>query len=268
LVSIENITGSVHGDNIRGDAGDNRSRGLGDYDWLVGSDGNDFYDGGNGRDMVSYVHASSGVTVNLGSGRGTAGQANGDRYVSIERATGSIYEDLFFGSSGEDDFRGLGSYDWFVGSGGGKDRYDGGSGKDTVAYSSSSAGVTASLLLGRGSAGDAARALYTSIENLTGTSYADRLTGDNGRNVLRGLYGEDVLIGNGGVDRLEGGGANDTLDGGSGWDYAIYSGNRAEYTVTTSGATTTVDRITPGGEGTDTLTNIEALQFADGFLFL
>jgi Ca2+-binding RTX toxin-like protein len=268
LTDIENVTGTIFGDFIRGDAGDNRIRGLGDYDWLVGSGGNDFFDGGTGRDMISYVYADASVTVNLGTGRGMGGQAAGDTYVNVERITGSIYNDLIYGSEGADDFRGLGGYDWFVGSGGGKDRYDGGSGKDTVAYSPAASGVVASLLLGRGSGGDAARDLYTDIENLTGTSFDDILTGDNGRNVLRGLYGPDRLFGNGGVDRLTGGGSDDYLDGGSGWDYAIFSGNRDAYTVATSGAQTIVDRIAAGGEGTDTLVNIEVLQFADGFVFL
>jgi Ca2+-binding RTX toxin-like protein len=272
LINIESVTGTILGDFIQGDAGNNRIRGLGDYDWLVGSGGNDVFDGGTGRDMVSYVYvyvyAAAGVTVDLGAGRGSAGQAAGDRYVSIERITGSVYDDLIYGSDGADDFRGLGGYDWFVGSDGGKDRYDGGSGRDTVAYSGSPGGVVASLLLGRGSGGEAARDLYTSVENLTGSSFDDILTGDNGRNVLRGLYGQDRLFGNGGVDRLTGGGSDDYLDGGSGWDYAIFAGNRAEYSVTTSGAQTIVARIAAGGEGTDTLVNIEALQFADGFLFL
>ena len=268
LSDIENVTGTILGDYIQGDDQNNRLRGLGDYDWFVGSAGQDSYDGGTGRDMISYVASPDGVSVDLGRGRGLAGQAKGDTYTSIERVTGSVFSDLFYGSDGEDDFRGLGGFDWFVGSGGGKDRYDGGTSVDTVAYSSSVAGVVASLLLGRGSAGDAARDLYTSIENLTGSSFDDILTGDNGRNVLRGLYGQDRLYGNGGVDRLEGGGSDDYLDGGAGWDYAIFSGNRHDYTITTLDDVTTVDRIAPGGDGTDTLINIEALQFADGFFFL
>lgn len=268
LSSIENATGSIHGDVIQGDAGANRLRGIGGYDWFVGSDGSDFYDGGTGRDMISYVLSPTGVTVNLGTGRGSAGQAAGDTYSNMERFTGSVHADLAFGSDGADDFRGLGGYDWFVGSGGGKDRYDGGSGLDTVAYSAAAAGVAASLLLGRGTAGDAARDLYTSIENLTGSSHDDILTGDNGRNRLRGLYGEDTLYGNGGVDRIEGGGSDDFINGGGGWDVAIFSGNRAEYTLGSQGRFTIVDRIAPGGDGTDTLINIEALQFADQMVFL
>lgn len=267
LLNIENVTGTIYGDYIVGDAGDNRIRSLGDYDWLVGSDGSDQFDGGTGRDMVSYVNAPSRVVVNLGTGRGTEGQAAGDTYTSIERITGSVHSDQLYGGDGEEDFRGLGGYDWFIGSGGGKDRYDGGNGSDTVAYWNSPTGVVASLHLGRGSAGDAARDLYTSIENLAGSSHADILTGDNGRNTLRGYWGEDTLIGGGGVDRLNGGGSNDTLDGGSGWDYAQYSGSRRDYSIETDGAITTVTHLT-GNEGIDMLTNIEALQFADDFFYL
>ncbi|WP_425046075.1 LamG-like jellyroll fold domain-containing protein [Primorskyibacter sp. S87] len=268
IVGVENVTGSVFGDYIEGNDGANRLRGLGDYDWMVGSGGGDTFDGGNGRDMVSYVHSQTGVIVDLGLGLGLAGQAQGDRYTSIERVTGSVFNDKLLGSEGEDDFRGLGGYDWFVGSGGGKDRYDGGSGDDMVAYSSSTSGVEASLLLGRGSKGDAAQDLYTSIEGLTGSGFDDILTGDHGRNRLRGLNGEDTLIGNAGVDRLEGGKGNDILDGGADWDYAIFSGNRSDYDISTLGMTTTVRDLRVSGDGLDTLVNIEALQFADDIMYL
>ncbi|SPJ31305.1 calcium-binding protein [Falsiruegeria mediterranea] len=267
LCQIEDVTGSIYGDVLQGDAGNNRLRGLGDYDWFIGTDGNDSYDGGSGRDMMSYVYAPGAVTVNLGTGRGTSGQAAGDTYTSIERVTGSIHGDLFYGSDGEEDFRGVGGYDWFIGSGGGKDRYDGGSGSDTVAYWQSSSGVSASLLLGRGSHGDAARDLYTSIENLGGSNHDDHLTGDHGRNYLRGYYGRDTLLGGGGVDRLEGGASDDTLDGGYGWDYALFSGQRNEYAISTRGDVTTVTHLS-GSDGTDTLINIEALQFSDDLFYL
>ena len=266
LIDIENITGSVHGDFIATDDAVNRIRASGGYDWMVGSEGADYFDGGTGRDMISYVYSDTGVTVDLGAGNGTAGQAAGDRYVNVERVTGSVHADLFYGGTGEEDFRGLGGYDWFVGSTGGRERFDGGTGRDTVAYSASTTGVSASLALGYGSQGDALRDLYTSIENLTGSSHDDILTGDGGRNILRGLFGEDVLIGGGGVDRLEGGASDDTLDGGAGWDVALFAGERDEYTITqgTAGYTVTHD----GRDGTDTIFNIEALQFADDMVFL
>jgi Ca2+-binding RTX toxin-like protein len=266
LTGVENVTGSIFGDVLQGDASGNRLRGLGDYDWFLGSGGNDSYDGGSGRDMMSYVYSPDAVTLNLETGSGTAGQAAGDTYTSIERVTGSVHGDLIYGGTAEEDFRGIGGYDWFIGSTGGKDRYDGGSGLDTVAYWNAAAGVTASLLLGRGSAGEAVRDLFTSIENLGGSNHDDHLTGDNGRNYLRGYSGDDLLEGAGGVDRLFGGRGNDTLDGGNGWDYALFSGNRAEYTISTVGSRTTVTHS--GGDGTDTVLNVEGLQFADDLLYL
>jgi Ca2+-binding RTX toxin-like protein len=266
LIDIENVTGSVHGDFIQTDDAVNRVRASGGYDWLVGSEGADYFDGGTGRDMISYVYADTGVTVDLGAGRGTAGQATGDRYVDVERVTGSIHSDLFYGADGEEDFRGLGGYDWFVGSTGGRDRYDGGTGRDTVAYSASTAAVNASLQLGYGSGGDALRDLYTSIENLTGSSHDDILIGDSGRNVLRGLYGEDHLSGGAGVDRLLGGASDDYIDGGTGWDVAMFEGDRDEYTITFGTAGVIVEH--DGRDGTDTIFNVEALQFADDMIFL
>lgn len=266
LRDIENITGTIFGDYIVGDEGNNRLRGLGDYDWFVGSGGSDYYHGGNGRDMVSYADATGSVTVDLAGGRGRAGQAENDRYVSIERVTGSSFSDILYGDDGANDLRGLGGHDVFVGSSGGRERYDGGAGLDTVTYFASNAGVTANLLRGYGSGGDAARDLFTSIENLGGTSFDDILAGDNGRNNLRGLAGQDRLMGNGGIDRIYGGAGDDFIDGGAGSDYILFDSDRADYTITRQAGTRDAIISWNGagaGEGTDTLLNVEYLVFAD-----
>jgi Ca2+-binding RTX toxin-like protein len=267
VTEFESITGSIFADVIEGDSRDNRLRGLGDYDWFIGTGGSDSYDGGNGRDMVSYVYAPSGVTLNLATGSGTRGLAAGDTYTSIERVTGSIHADIIWGGTGEEDIRGLGGYDWFIGSPG-SDRFDGGSGVDMVAYWTSITGVVANLAQGRGVGGDAARDLYTSIEGLTGSGHADDLTGDNGRNVLRGLGGNDTLDGYGGVDRLEGGRGDDIINGGWGWDLAVFSGDRSEYIIDrrAGGALTVTDTVL-SRDGTDLLTNVEALAFDDGWFY-
>ncbi|WP_417526270.1 hypothetical protein [Marinovum sp.] len=264
LTGVEQVTGTIFADRFTGDAGDNRFRGLGDYDWFNGSGGADTYEGGTGRDMVSYVASAQAVVVDLARG-GLAGMATGDSYDSVERVTGSIYADTLYGDGGENGFRGLGGYDTFIGSSGGRERYDGGSGLDTVSYHLSDAGVIASLLRGYGNGGDAARDLYTSIENLGGTSYADVLTGDNGRNNLRGLYGEDTLIGNGGIDRLAGGKSDDWLYGGSGSDFALFDGHRGEFTITRTGTRDSIVSWTGSGvgEGTDRLFDVEYLVFDD-----
>ncbi|WP_181892989.1 calcium-binding protein [Falsiruegeria mediterranea] len=265
LLNVENITGTAYADTITGDANENRIRGLGDYDWLIGSDGADFYDGGNGRDMISYAYAPGPVEVSLGANRGRAGQADGDRYVSIERVSGSGHGDKFYGGDAEEDFRGLGGYDWFIGSTGGRDRYDGGDGLDTVAYFLSTEGVSASLLLGYGSGGDAAYDLYTSIENLAGTSYDDTLTGNHERNTMRSYAGNDLIFGNGGNDQIFGGPGNDTIDGGPGSDYIQFAGAFSDFMVTRTGTRdATVQWIGSGsGDGTNTLYDVEYLVFDD-----
>jgi len=78
-----------------------------------------------------------------------------------------------------------------------------------------------------------------------------------GADAIAGGGGNDYLLGYGGNDTLTGGTGNDTLDGGAGIDTAVFSGNRAAYTI--GGGGTSVS----GPDGSDTLTNIERLQFSD-----
>lgn len=79
-----------------------------------------------------------------------------------------------------------------------------------------------------------------------------------------GGSGADVLSGNSANNRLTGGAGNDDLDGGGGIDTAVFSGNRSAYTIDTSGPKVVVT----GPDGTDTLVNIEFLQFADQIVAL
>jgi serralysin len=51
-----------------------------------------------------------------------------------------------------------------------------------------------------------------SIENLTGSAFADILTGNNGDNMLSGGAGNDLLTGGLGQDTLTGGAGNDVFD--------------------------------------------------------
>ncbi len=88
------------------------------------------------------------------------------------------------------------------------------------------------------------------------------IIGTSGADVLSGTSGDDVLRGHEGNDTLAGRGGNDSLDGGAGTDTATYAGARANFTVAKQGNTYTVTDNT-GAEGTDALTSIEKLQFAD-----
>lgn len=86
------------------------------------------------------------------------------------------------------------------------------------------------------------------------------MNGEDGTDILTGGSGRDTLNGGAGDDVLNGGGDNDTIDGGTGDDIAVFSGNRAAYTISTTSGVTTVT----GPDGADSLTNVERLQFADG----
>lgn len=84
---------------------------------------------------------------------------------------------------------------------------------------------------------------------------------------LVGSATANTLSGTGGNDKLEGLAGNDTLDGGSGTDTALYSASRASYTLTKSGAGFKIAALS-AADGTDTVTNIERLQFSDAKLAL
>lgn len=86
-------------------------------------------------------------------------------------------------------------------------------------------------------------------------------------NASGGVAG-DTIRGNAYANVLRGNGGNDTLDGGRGIDTAVFSGNRADYLITSLAGRVTVAHRNGGIDGTDTLTNIERLQFADATLSL
>lgn len=287
LTNIERVTGTIFADVMKGDANDNHLRGQGDYDWFLATEGNDTLEGGNGKDMVSFTGWGgnarpvvtnifninsidfNGVRVDLNDPSNNTNLAAGQTFISIERITGSSYQDIFFGDGNENDFRGLGGYDFFVGSAGGRERYFGGAGIDTVSYFQSTSGVSASIRngpvidgeqAGYGTRGDAARDLYFSIENFIGSNHDDSLTGNNLVNQLNGLAGDDFIFGYGGNDRMKGGAGNDTINGGAGSDFAIFSGDRADYAITrTSSTEVTVD----GLDGRDSLINVQYFVFDD-----
>ncbi|MFO1070301.1 MAG: cadherin-like domain-containing protein [Geminicoccaceae bacterium] len=112
---------------------------------------------------------------------------------------------------------------------------------------------------------------------ITGGSDGDTAYGGAGTDLLLGLGGTDVLDGGSDGDRLWGGGGDDSLiggsghdvlDGGSGRDTAVYDGARAAYRLTElGGGVIEVQDLEPGlagDDGTDRLTGVERLVFADG----
>ena len=294
VATFVNVTGSMHNDRLTGDlannhlvggGGDDSLRGAAGADLLVGGPGADVLDGGedtgerndmvpdpddtdpsDGIDMIAasedwavYRGAmaaadGSGVTVDLNTDTGTAGEAMGDTLRNIELIWGSKHDDTYIAGDGHDVIHG-----------------DGGS--DTVSYEASRHGVTVTLpatddsgqwtdtaVGDDGVAGtvddvpamfDEATpeivaswrggALDTLDERTTdGSSYEvqvddgitstrsyaegdilasiENVTGSRDGDVIVGDAVPNVLKGMGGNDELVGGAQNDTLYGGEGND--------------------------------------------------
>ena len=146
--------------------------------------------------------------------------------------------------------------------------WDGG-GNDTYDFSNYTTNVTVSLQPGTWTTVSS-----TQLANLGGGHYAAGnianayLYNNNPASLIEnaiGGTGNDVITGNIANNKLTGGAGNDTLDGVSGTDTAVYSGPSSAYQVTQNadGSWKVVDLRTGSPDGTDTLKNIDFLQFSD-----
>ena len=249
----DRLYGGTGSDSLQGEAGADRLHGGEEDDTLAGGEGGDLLsgdagadrlDGGEGVDTASYAGSDQGVTVNLVTGRGQGGDAEGDALSAIENLVGSSHDDTFIGA-------------------GGANRLDGGAGVDTVSYVSSDTGVWVSLLAGAGRGGHAEGDRLVGIENLSGSAHGDTLIGDGGANRLDGSgghdrleggAGDDWLYGGDGHDTLLGGSSSDRLDGGADLDTVSYEGSNAGVQVNLA-----TGAVSGGHAGGDTLSSIENL---------
>ena len=207
--SLENLTGSAYDDVLIGDAGVNVLQGGAGNDTLTGGAGADVLSGGDGVDWALYGASSNAVNVNLTTGLGLGGDAEGDKLSGIENIQGTVGDDVLMGSSVSNTLLGGQGSDLIEGRAG-ADLLDGGEGNDTASYEHAGSSVAASLTLQSGSLGDAAGDVLLNFENLTGSAYADLLTGNAGANALQGGDGDDTLQGMAGSDTLSGGAGSDT----------------------------------------------------------
>ncbi|MEZ5841016.1 MAG: cadherin domain-containing protein [Hyphomicrobiales bacterium] len=258
------VLGTAGNDTLDGTAGADVMFGNGGTDNLNGSEGADILIGGSGTDFVRYTADTTGVTIDLSTGTGSGGLAEGDTYFGIERAVGGLADDLLIGDGddnilygrvGDDTIDGGAGNDSLFGDGGndvvsggaggdqitggdGADTLDGGDGADYLKYDSDSIGVTIDLGAGTASGGEAEGDVISNFEHVAGGSGNDVITGDAGANSLLGRAGDDVLSGGGGNDTLLGEVGNDTLYGDDG-DDSLTGGSG--------------DDIIDGGTGTDTV---------------
>ncbi|MFM8750271.1 beta strand repeat-containing protein, partial [Rhabdaerophilum sp.] len=220
LTNFENITGSAFNDTITGNAFANVLNGGDGHDILDGGAGADTLTGGNGNDVYIIDNAADTVTEAASAGtdevRTTLATytllANFENLTLLSTGGGTLAgnaaDNVLTGNSGNDIFVGYAGNDIFIGGAGndifyggvGSDNHDGGADTDTIHYGASTAAVTVNLTTGIGTGGDAAGDSYTSIENVTGSSYVDNLTGTAGANTLDGGAGADILTGGAGND--------------------------------------------------------------------
>jgi len=189
LQDIYWVVGSGHDDILIGGGQGDDFRGEGGDDVFRGGGGADSLSGGDGLDTADYSFAAARVAVDLVTG-GTAGEATGDSYQSIEILRGTNFNDFLRGDAGANELEG----------GAGADVLDGLGGIDTASYVHSTAGVTVSLASGAGFGGHAQGDTLTGFENLRGSAFADTLAGDAGDNTLEGGAGADTLYGSAGID--------------------------------------------------------------------
>lgn len=187
------VIGSARADTLTGGSGS---------DTLTGGLGADLLTGGGGEDYVRYDASSSAVNVNLATGTGTGGDAQGDQLAGIEDVRGSAYNDTLTGDGNDNSFVG----------GAGSDVLAGGAGIDTALYDDSPTSVIVNLATAIGQGGDAEGDILSNIENVAGSIFGDALTGYGAANLLLGGAGDDTLAGGAGADTLSGDVGRDTAD--------------------------------------------------------
>jgi Ca2+-binding RTX toxin-like protein len=275
----DTLVGLVGNDTLDGGDGD---------DVLIGGAGNDTASGGTGNDSILYYGANAGLDiVDGGTGidsfdarsfasavwidltyadseawaQDAVDLASGNwrrvaELSSIENIVGTAFADYLAGDAQDNRIGYIGGYDTI----------DVRGGIDTIDFSAFGSAMWVDLTYTDGEAWtqDAPdltsgtwrkAAELTAVENIVGTIRADYLAGDSAANTIQGGAGDDRLFGRGG---------NDLLLGGDGVDTAMFSGNRAAYTVTELNGQLQVS----GLDGIDTLTGVEKLAFADQTTFV
>jgi Ca2+-binding RTX toxin-like protein len=145
---LEHLLGSPGADQLRGNAAANTIEAGAGNDWVDGGAGDDWIAGGSGDDilqggshgaagdLISYIGATAGVTVNLAlTTPQVTGGAGTDTISGFENLTGSRFADTLTGSAGPNALQGGEGNDLIWGSAG-ADRHSGGPGADQFLYRS------------------------------------------------------------------------------------------------------------------------------------
>ena len=137
--------------------------------------------------------------MNLVTGKGSGGHAQGDTLLEIENLVGSAFADTLIGD-GEanvlDGGAGNDTLDWRRRA----DKLIGGNGSRYRELRDLRGGGQREPGRGAATGGDAAGDTFSSIENLVGSAFGDTLTGNAGANRLDGRGGADTMAGGAGND--------------------------------------------------------------------
>ncbi|MBV5311152.1 SwmB domain-containing protein [Chromatium okenii] len=283
----DKLNGDAGNDTLEGNTGkDILDGGTGD-DRLVGGAGNDIYKVDSIRDKVVETDKSNSVDTVQSSVNYTLPELVEHLELlgmSNVKGTGNALNNRITGNAGDNALDGLAGQDTLTG-GDGADTLNGGAGNDSL---SGGAGDDIYIV---GSSGDrviekddegedeiqssVSFTLADAVEMLTltgskavngiGNELDNLLNGNALANQLSGEEGNDTLVGNAGNDTLTGGAGDDQLDGGAGNDTVIYAGNYADYQFTRDeeGNSWTIQAIGDDDDGTDSLTAVELVKFAD-----
>lgn len=187
----------------------NGSSGKRAVDDLAGGSGDDTLNGRAGNDRLQDYDPDE--------GSGTEGGAN--------HLNGGAGQDELYGGPNKDTINGGAGNDFF-GADVGVNKLSGGPGFDEIDFRGldffgimnpfATSGIGVNVDLGKGRARDTKPGVILSdrlsgIEDVDGTSAADRIVGTKGANYLYGGGGSDVLIGRKGSDLLYGGRGNDVI---------------------------------------------------------
>ncbi len=166
---------------------------------------------------IDWINASANIdntVINLNAGQASTWAGKTAFTIAsgtvIENAVTGDGHDTLIGNASANELMGMRGNDVLEGRGG-ADILDGGTGIDTATYVSSTAGVDVDMKRATQIGGDAQGDTLKSIENVTGSAWADFLRGDDTLNVIQGGKGNDVIEGRRGADILDGGEGIDIL---------------------------------------------------------
>lgn len=281
----DTITGDAGADTLSGGQGTNRLDGGADNDSFIMSSGVDSIIGGTGTDTLDYSTSTAGIIVNLTTGVGANGDADGDTYTTVEYVAASNYGDTVTGDAAGNAITGNAGDDTLVGGGGGdtfyysttnianalgNDLVDGGTSNDLydaylrtsaiTLYLDGSKDINGNLIadstdngvtLTSGYVGFA-KTTYNTVLAIDQMVNIENARGGTNNDLIVGSDVNNTLYGYTGSDTLYGFGGNDTFYGDNGYTDAaidtVYGGDGNDVIYVYSG-----NDVLDGGNGIDTV---------------